>query len=62
MSNEYKMDRIERAFVEGTPIDRAIEKGVRAALRRHKLLGFPIAIWKDGKPVWIPPEEIDIGE
>jgi len=26
----------------------------------HKLLGNPIAIWRDDKVVWIPPEEIQI--
>ncbi|MCL4821145.1 MAG: hypothetical protein KJ067_18570 [Vicinamibacteria bacterium] len=36
----------------------AMEEGVRQALRRHKALGNPIAIWKDGAVVWIPPEEI----
>lgn len=36
----------------------AMEQGVREALRWHKFLGNPIAIWKDGAVVWIPPEEI----
>ncbi len=50
---------IARAFEEGTPIDEAIAEGVRDALRRHKQAGNPIAVWRDGQVVWIPPEEID---
>jgi Arc/MetJ family transcription regulator len=43
-------------------IDRAMRRAVREALRRHKLLGNPVADWRDGKVVWIPPEEIVIDE
>ena len=39
-------------------IDRALQRAVRDAVRRHKLLGNPVAIWRDGKVVWIPPEQI----
>jgi hypothetical protein len=38
----------------------AARRAVRAAVREHKLLGNPIAAWRDGKVVLIPPEEIDI--
>jgi hypothetical protein len=27
---------------------------------RHKKLGEPIVIWRDGKVVWVPPEEIEV--
>ena len=30
------------------------------ALRLHKRMGKPIAVWEDGKVVWIPPEEIEV--
>lgn len=53
---------IAKAFAEGKPIDDAITAGVRAALRRHKMLGQSIAIWRDGKVVIVPPEEIDCDE
>ncbi len=39
---------------------RAMRKAVREAVRRHKLLGYPIAVGRDGKVVWIPPEEIEV--
>jgi hypothetical protein len=37
-----------------------MRKAVREAVRRHKLLGYPIAVSRGGKVVWIPPEEIEI--
>jgi hypothetical protein len=55
-------DPIARAFEEGTPIDEALAEGVREALKRHKLAGNPVCVWRDGKVVWIPPEEIPIDE
>lgn len=49
--------------------DQLILKGLRDAVhdtfREHKLLGLPIAVWKDGKAVWLQPEDItpeDMGE
>ncbi len=50
--------------VFGTPglVEAAMNKGVREALRRHKLLGESIAVWRDGKVVIVPPEEIEIPE
>ncbi len=35
-------------------------KAVTQALIRHKRLGTPIVVWRDGKVVWIPAEEIEI--
>lgn len=40
----------------------AIHRGARNALIKHKALGVPIATWKDGKVVLVPPEEIQIPE
>jgi hypothetical protein len=40
----------------------AINEGVRAALLDHKRTGNPIAVWRDGQVVWIPPEEIPVDE
>jgi hypothetical protein len=41
-------------------IELVLQEGVRRALSIHKRLGNPIAIWKDGKVVIVPPEEIVI--
>jgi len=54
---------------EGDPIHRitdiprileALNLATQDALRHHKLMGNPIATWRDGKVVWIPPEEIPV--
>lgn len=41
-------------------ITRALQEGGRAARREHKALGFPIVIWRDGRVVEVPPEEIEV--
>lgn len=35
-----------------------MRQAVREALARHKLAGNPVAVWQDGRVVWIPAEEI----
>jgi hypothetical protein len=39
-------------------ITAAINRAVRQAVLEHALAGNPVATWKDGKVVWIQPEEI----
>ena len=53
---------IDRIFTEGTLIDDALAQGVQEALRRHKQAGLPIAVWRNGKTVWVPPEKIELRE
>lgn len=55
-------DRMDEIFKNGTEIDKAMKCAVREALILHKKLGFPACEWRDGKVVWVPPEEIDIAE
>lgn len=37
----------------------AAQDAVRAALREHKQAGNPVATWRDGKVVLLPPEQIE---
>jgi hypothetical protein len=37
-----------------------VNRAVQNTLRVHKMLGYPVAVWRDGQVVWIPPEEIPI--
>ncbi len=53
-------DKIDAAFADGSVIDRALRKAVQDALQQHRQAGNPIAVWCDGKVVWIPPEEIPL--
>ena len=41
-------------------IDDAMKRAARDALLAHKQAGVPIAVWRDGKVVTIPAEEIEI--
>lgn len=49
---------IDKIFAEGTLIDKALNKAVREAVLQHKRAGNPVAVWRDGKTVWLKPEEI----
>ena len=55
--DNYK-DTVEEAFSDPEIITQALVLGVREALLKHKQAGNPIVIWKDGKAVWLKPEEI----
>ena len=49
--------------VAGIPISEVMEIFARAgreAFARHKALGHPVVIWRDGKVVVVPPEEIEV--
>jgi hypothetical protein len=39
-------------------VQKALRDSVQDAIRIHKLMGVPIVVWRDGKVVEIPPEEI----
>jgi hypothetical protein len=39
-------------------ITSALRQAVREALLEHKRAGNPVPVWREGRVVWIPPEEI----
>ncbi len=53
---------IEKIFAEGTLIDEALKRAARDALRQHKRDGRPVAEWRDGRIVWIQPEDIHLDD
>lgn len=58
---EYKAGIEPR--VAGIPVSEVtaiLAQAGREALARHKALGIPVVIWRDGKVVVVPPEEIEI--
>jgi len=57
---EKNKKEIDDIFREGALIDKALKDGVRDALIRHKQAGNPIVVWRDGKVVWLMPEEIPV--
>ena len=46
------------AFANRRLVAGALRKGVRDAYRRHKQAGQPVVVWRRGKIVLVPPEEI----
>ena len=48
-----KKDIIEEIFSDEKQITEALHSAVRKAVEMHKRAGNPIAVWKDGKVVWI---------
>jgi len=40
----------------------ALRRAVGEALLRHKKLGHPICVWRDGRVVWIPPDQIPVDD
>lgn len=57
MAEAAKKD-IGKIISEGTAIDEAVKKAVKEAVLKHKQAGNPIVGMKDGKMVWLRPEEI----
>lgn len=49
---------IDALFEDGEAIDKALQRSAREARRFHKAMGHSIPEWRDGKVVWVPPEEI----
>ncbi len=60
MSNRTRPPLPIDFFRDAEEIGKHLQLAVREALRMHKCLGNPIAVWKDGKVVIVPPEEIEI--
>ena len=47
-------------FRDGRLIDQAMLKGAWEALRVHRAAGDqPLAIWSDGRVVWVTPDEFE---
>lgn len=59
MGAQYR-DKIEEALADQDKITEALATGVREALKRHKQAGNPVVVWRDGKMVWLKPEEIQV--
>jgi hypothetical protein len=58
--NEANDALLWNCFEQAREIELEAQKLVRQALIEHKQAGNPIAVWKDGQVVIVPPEEIVI--
>ena len=59
MKDRVTFSRINFAE-QAKAIEGILQAAVRETLSMHKRLGNSIAVWKDGKVVIVPPEEIVI--
>ncbi len=62
MKNEANGTERLSFYSDKAALKKAMGQAVYDALRLHKLLGHPIVIWRDGKVVSVPPEEIVLPE
>ena len=52
-------NEVHRILVEDRGrIDEALQQGVRDAMIRHKKAGLPVVIYRDGKAVWVMPQDL----
>ncbi len=50
---------VNRILVEdGHVINDALKQGVRDAMLRHKEAGLPVLIYREGKAVWVMPQDL----
>ena len=50
----------ESVLRDGAAIDRAMIAARRRVIRRHRQLGVPLVIWRDGKVVEVAPESVEM--
>ena len=50
-------DKIEEIFSDEKQITETLQRAVREAILIHQRAGNPIAVWKDGKAVWVKAEK-----
>ena len=43
-------------------VEKAMKQAVAKAIAENKRLGIPLVIWRDGKVVHVPPEELEVRE
>jgi len=59
MTDSTQFPREPADRVEDIPrILETLGQAVREALQGHKRAGNPVAVWRDGRVVWILPEDI----
>jgi hypothetical protein len=59
MRREPRRDPAE-VLRDGEAIDRAIVRAQREVVLRHRKLGLPLVIWRDGKVVEAPADTFDL--
>ncbi|MBS1223028.1 MAG: hypothetical protein H6R23_2648 [Proteobacteria bacterium] len=56
--NAITRSDIDQLLKDTRRLDAMLRRAVIQAVQTHKRAGNPIAVWRDGKVVWLSPEEI----
>jgi hypothetical protein len=51
---------IPEILMDRPRVQKALRDAVQRAIHFHKLMGRPIVVWKDGKVVEIPADQIQV--
>lgn len=60
MSEKPKRD-IDEIFASGVEVDQAVQEAFLDAVRRHRIEGRKMVIWRDGQVCLVSPEEFESG-
>lgn len=55
---ENRSSSLDERVLDVRLAQRALSVAVSHALEQHKRAGNPVAEWRDGKVVWVAPEDI----
>ncbi len=58
MASETPRD-ISEILSDPNIVVQALNEAIQDAVQRHKQMGLPMAIWRDGAVVWVAPEELE---
>lgn len=58
--NPRRVRDIESILRDGTAIDRAMVAASRRAILKHRQLGIPLVIWRDGQVAEVDPETVEL--
>lgn len=57
---DTRVREVERVLRDGAALDRAIVAARARVIRRHRLLGLPLVVWRDGRVVKLEPGSVEL--
>lgn len=58
MSEKPEKD-IDEIFAAGVEVDQALQEAFRDVVRRHRIEGRKMVVWRDGQVCHVSPEEFE---
>ena len=52
------MKRVKKASRRGRRAEQALKEAVASVVAEHRLRGLPLAVWQDGKAVWVSADKV----